>query len=83
MDAREDGVMMQATRVGAPFEDIALDEIRAGNDALRLTLAFRTNIDNEAAGACGLEGLARRQPPQPLPSPGQELVDIRLSRTVH
>ena len=69
--------MTGATRVGAPLEDIALDEIRAGNEALGLTLAFRTNIDNEAASACGLEGFARRQPPQPFPSPGQELVDPR------
>ncbi len=83
MDAREDGVMMWATRVGAPLENIALDEIRAGNEALRLTLAFRANIDDEAASAYGLEGFARRQPPQPFPSPGQERVDPRLSRNVH
>ena len=93
VDAREDGVMMQATRVGAPFEDIALDEIRAGNQALRLTLAFRTNIDNEAAGACGLDGpraasaaaVPRRacaSPPSAAPHiPGEGVPHLSASHT--
>src|SRR6185437_7900934 len=61
-------------RVGAPFQDIALDRDGARHQPVPALLAGRANVQDDRPVRCCLRRLRCRQPPKPAAGPFQELV---------
>lgn len=62
--------------VKAPLEDIAIDDGRAGNVALRRALVGRPDVDEQRPGGQLFSRASRLDPDEPGPSALEELVDV-------